>query len=87
MTSILARSSLRRGAVHSAFHLQPTSHIRIHIVRMTTTVDALRQTVQSAVDTVSGKPGFSQTDVKDLYGKVCVHAMLMVYLCLIKPYF
>jgi hypothetical protein len=34
------------------------------------TLQSVQDTVKGAVDTLSGKPGFQQSDVKDLLGKV-----------------
>jgi hypothetical protein len=44
-------------------------------------MDAISSTVKGAVDTLSGKPGYQQTDVKDLFGKVFRLAVTLLDEC------
>jgi hypothetical protein len=82
MTSCMTRRATsalaRRAWPAPAFH--PSRKLPARFARYST-MDAISSTVKGAVDTLSGKPGYQQTDVKDLFGKVCRLAATLLDEC------
>jgi phage terminase large subunit-like protein len=74
MTSLLPRwgiSCVTRKQASTSL-LRPLAQRPSFRISRMSTMQNIQDMAQSAVDTLSGKPGYQQTDVPDLHGKVWI---------------